>query len=117
MTPLLRAHLIRHGETAWSLTGQHTGYTDLKLTAHGEGEARALAQSLSQNEFTRVLVSPRLRARQTCELAGFVPESEIEPDLAEWAYGDYEGRRSVDIRKEYPGGNVWRDGCRHGDPC
>jgi len=115
LTQLLRAHLIRHGETAWSRTGQHTGRTDLGLTAHGEDEARGLAQRLRPNGFTRVLVSPRLRARQTCELAGFAPASEIEPDLAEWDYGDYEGRRSVDIRKEYPDWNVWRDGCPHGE--
>ena len=115
MTQLLRVHLIRHGETAWSRTGQHTGRTDLGLTAHGEDEARGLAQRLRPNGFTRVLVSPRLRARQTCELAGFAPASEIEPDLAEWDYGDYEGRRSVDIRKEYPDWNVWRDGCPHGE--
>ena len=111
----LRAHLIRHGETAWSRSGQHTGRTDLGLTAHGEDEARGLAQRLSPNGFTRVLVSPRLRARQTCELAGFAPASEIEPDLAEWEYGDYEGRRSVDIRKEYPDWNIWRDGCPQGE--
>ena len=115
MNQRLRAHLIRHGETAWSRTGQHTGRTDLGLTAHGEDEARGLAQRLRPNGFTRVLVSPRLRARQTCELAGFAPASEIEPDLAEWDYGDYEGRRSVDIRKEYPDWNVWRDGCPHGE--
>jgi len=115
LTQHLRAHLIRHGETAWSLTGQHTGYTDLALTAHGEDEARGLAQRLRPNGFTRVLVSPRLRARQTCELAGFASASEIEPDLAEWDYGDYEGCRSVDIRKEHPDWSIWRDGCPHGE--
>jgi probable phosphoglycerate mutase len=85
------------------------------LTAHGENEARGLAQRLRLNGFTRVLVSPRLRARQTCELAGFALASEIEPDLAEWDYGDYEGRRSVDIRKEHPDWNIWRDGCPDGE--
>lgn len=115
LTRLLRAHLIRHGETAWSRTGQHTGCTDLGLTAHGEDEARGLAQRLRPIGFTRVLVSPRLRARQTCELAGLAAASEVEPDLAEWDYGDYEGRRSVDIRKEYPDWNIWRDGCPHGE--
>lgn len=115
MTELLQAYLVRHGETVWSLTGQHTGRTDLALTARGEDEARALAPRLRQIEFTRVLVSPRLRARRTCELAGFGPASEIEPELAEWDYGDFEGQRSVEIRKERPDWNIWRDGCPHGE--
>ena len=103
------------GECIEAASGEHTGCTELKLTAYGEDEARGLTQRLRQIGFTRVLVNPRLRARQTCELAGFAPASEIEPDLAEWDYGDYEGRRSVDIRKEYPHWNVWRDGCPHGE--
>lgn len=115
MTQLLQAYLVRHGETLWSLTGQHTGRTDLDLTARGEDEALGLAPRLRQIEFTRVLVSPRLRARRTCELAGLGPASEIEPELAEWDYGDFEGRRSADIRKERPDWNIWRDGCPHGE--
>jgi probable phosphoglycerate mutase len=107
--------LVRHGETAWSLSGQHTGLTDLGLTAHGEDEARALAPRLQSFEFTHVLVSPRLRARQTCEFAGFGATSQIEPDLSEWNYGRYEGRRTVDIRRENPGWNIWRDGCPGGE--
>jgi len=115
VTTSLQLYLVRHGETAWSLTGQHTGRTDLGLTAHGEDQARALAPRLREIEFDRVLVSPRLRARQTCELAGLGARSLIEPDLAEWDYGDYEGQRSADIRKEHADWNVWRDGCPHGE--
>jgi probable phosphoglycerate mutase len=107
--------LVRHGETAWALTGQHTGVTDLALTAHGEAESRALAPRLQTLNFTQVLVSPRLRARQTCELAGSGAASVIEPDLAEWDYGDYEGRRSEDIQRETPGWNIWCDGCPGGE--
>ena len=101
MTAPLQLYLVRHGETAWSLTGQHTGRTDLGLTAHGEDQARALAPRLREIEFDRVLMSPSLRARQTCELASLGARSLIEPDLAEWDYGDYEGQRSADIRKEH----------------
>ncbi len=111
----LQLYLIRHGETAWSITGQHTGFTDIALTAHGEDEARALAPCLRTIHFTRILTSPLLRARQTCELAGLGVEGEIEPDLVEWNYGDYEGKRTVDIHQERPGWDVWRDGCPHGE--
>jgi probable phosphoglycerate mutase len=111
----LKICLIRHGETAWSLTGQHTGVTDLGLTARGKDEARALVPRLRAMAFTQVLVSPRLRARQTCELAGIAAASAIEPDLAEWDYGRYEGRRSVDIHRESPGWDIWRDGCPDGE--
>ena len=115
MTAPLQLYLVRHGETAWSLTGQHTGRTDLGLTAHGEDQARAHAPRLREIEFDRVLKSPRLRARQTCELAGLGARSLVEPDLAEWDYGDYEGQRSADIRKAHADWNVWRDGCPHGE--
>jgi len=115
VTAPLQLYLVRHGETAWSLTGQHTGRTDLGLTAHGEDHARALAPRLREIEFDRVLMSPSLRARQTCELAGLGARSLIEPDLAEWDYGDYEGQRSADIRKAHADWNVWRDGCPHGE--
>lgn len=111
----MKACLVRHGETAWSLTGQHTGLTDLALTPHGEEQSRGLADRLPSMGITRVLVSPRLRARQTCDLAGVGAVSEIEPDLAEWDYGEFEGRRSVDIRKDTPGWNIWRDGCPGGE--
>jgi probable phosphoglycerate mutase len=111
----LRLYLIRHGETAWSISGQHTGVTDIALTEHGEEEARALAPDLRTINFARVLSSPLLRARQTCDLAGLGAAREIEPDLAEWNYGDYEGRRTVDIYQERPGWSVWRDGCPGGE--
>jgi broad specificity phosphatase PhoE len=115
MKALLQLYLVRHGETAWSISGQHTGVTELGLTAHGEDQARALAPRLRAITFDEVLVSPRLRARQTCELAGLAARSQVEPDLAEWDYGDYEGLRSADIRKAHPQWNVWRDGCPHGE--
>jgi probable phosphoglycerate mutase len=111
----LQLYLIRHGETAWSITGQHTGFTDIALTPQGEDEARALAPHLRTIHFTKILTSPLLRARQTCELAGIRAPGEIDPDLAEWNYGDYEGKRTVDIHEERPGWNVWRDGCPHGE--
>jgi broad specificity phosphatase PhoE len=113
-TPL-NLYLVRHGETAWSLSGQHTGTTDIPLTAHGEAEARALMPWLSKIRFGLVLTSPRQRARRTCELAGLGREAEVEPDLAEWDYGDYEGKLSSDIRKERPDWNIFRDGCPNGE--
>jgi broad specificity phosphatase PhoE len=115
LSATLQLYLIRHGETAWSITGQHTGFTDIALTPHGEDEARALAAHLRTIHFTKILTSPLLRARQTCELAGFGATGEIDPDLVEWNYGDYEGKRTVDIQEERPGWNVWGDGCPHGE--
>ena len=115
MTSALQIYLVRHGETAWSLSGQHTGITDLPLTAHGQEQAQALAPRLAQIGFTQVLVSPRLRARQTCTLSGCDAASTVEPDLAEWDYGDYEGLRSEDIGNTRPGWNIWSDGCPHGE--
>jgi len=111
----LTIYYIRHGETAWSLTGQHTGVTDIPLTADGEVGARALRPWLEPVVFTRVLTSPRRRASRTCELAGFGARAEVEPDLAEADYGDYEGRLSVDIEKERPGWDLFRDGCPNGE--
>lgn len=110
-----QAYLIRHGETAWSITGQHTGSTDIPLTSQGENAARALAPCLRRIHFTKILTSPLLRARQTCQFAGLGLEAEIEPDLSEWNYGDYEGKRTVDIQEARPGWSVWRDGCPHGE--
>ncbi|CAN5752258.1 histidine phosphatase family protein [soil metagenome] len=108
-------YLIRHGETEWALTGQHTGRTDIPLTAHGEDEARELGTHLQDIVFAHVLTSPLTRARKTCELVALDPEPEIEPDLAEWNYGDYEGKRSSDIREQRPNWNVFRDGCPNGE--
>lgn len=112
---LPRIYLIRHGETAWSLSGQHTGQTDLPLTAQGEHDARALADRLRAVKFSRVFTSPLLRARRTSELAGYGKTAEIEPDAVEWNYGDYEGRRPADIRKDRPGWNIFEDGCPNGE--
>jgi probable phosphoglycerate mutase len=110
-----RIFLVRHGETAWSKSGQHTGRTDLPLTDQGEAEARELAPRLRAVKFDRVLVSPAQRARRTCELAGLAQTAVVEPDLAEWDYGDFEGRRSADILKERSGWNIFRDGCPRGE--
>jgi probable phosphoglycerate mutase len=115
LSAALQLYLIRHGETAWSITGQHTGFTDIALTAHGQEEAHALASRLAKVQFTRILTSPLRRARQTCELAGFGAAAKIDADLVEWNYGDYEGKRTVDIHGERPDWNVWRDGCPHGE--
>lgn len=110
-----RLYLIRHGETAWSLSGQHTGRTDIPLTAQGEQEARALGKELRAVTFSWVFTSPRQRARRTCALVGLDAVASIEPDLMEWDYGDYEGQRSVDIRAQRPDWNLFRDGCPHGE--
>jgi probable phosphoglycerate mutase len=107
--------LIRHGETAWSKSGQHTSRTDLPLNEQGEQEARTLVERLGATKFSRVLTSPRQRARRTCELAGLGSMVEIEPDLAEWDYGDYEGLRTAEILKSRPYWNLFRDGCPHGE--
>ncbi len=111
----MQLYLIRHGETDWSISGQHTGRTDIPLTARGEDEARTLAPLLRAVSFARVLTSSRRRARRTCELAGLGAVSEVEPDLTEWDYGEYEGQRTVDIREGRPDWNVFRDGCPGGE--
>jgi len=115
LNPVLRVHFIRHGETAWSLTGQHTGRTDLPLTTHGEQMARGLAPLLAKMSFSAVLTSSSLRARETCALAGFGATAVSEPKLAEWNYGDYEGMRTTEIRRLHPDWDIWRDGCPGGD--
>jgi probable phosphoglycerate mutase len=108
-------YLARHGETAWSLTGQHTGRTDLPLTGRGERNARALGERLNGLKFAKVFTSPMLRARRTCELAGFGSSAEVDQDLVEWDYGEYEGRRTSEIRAERPGWQLFRDGCPGGE--
>jgi probable phosphoglycerate mutase len=110
-----RVYLVRHGETEWTLSGRHTSTTDLPLTAHGESEARALAPWLAPVEFSHVFVSPRLRARQTCEQAGLAATAEIEPDLVEWDYGVYEGESSKDIGKTRAGWSLFGDGAPGGE--
>ena len=107
--------LARHGETEWSISGQYTGHSDLPLTLRGELNARALGQRLRGLVFDRVLASPLQRALRTCELAGFGAAAEIDPDLTEWDYGHYEGRRPAEIRAERPGWNLFRDGCPGGE--
>jgi len=108
-------YLARHGETAWSLTGQHTGLTDLPLTEAGERNARRLQEELSGLKIVRVFTSPLQRARRTCELAGFGSMAEIDHDLVEWDYGKYEGRRTDEIRAERPDWELFRDGCPGGE--
>ena len=108
-------YLARHGETAWTVTGQHTGLTDLPLTERGECNARRLRERLSGLTFTSVFASPLKRVMLTCELAGFGSVAQIDRDLVEWNYGDYEGRRSVEIHAERPEWNLFRDGCPGGE--
>ena len=108
-------YLARHGETAWSLSGQHTGLTDLPLTERGERNARRLGERLRGLTFARVFTSPLQRAARTCELAGFGTVAEVDGDLLEWNYGDYEGRRTVEIHAERPDWQLFRDGCPGGE--
>lgn len=108
-------YLARHGETAWSISGQHTGLTDLPLTERGERNARRLGERLRGLTFTKVLTSPLKRAAKTCELAGFGRVAQVEPDLLEWNYGDYEGRRTDEILADRPGWQLFRDGCPRGE--
>jgi broad specificity phosphatase PhoE len=108
-------YLARHGETAWSLTGQHTGLTDIPLTERGERNARRLGERLKGLTFAQVFTSPLRRAFRTCELAGFAAVATVDPDLVEWNYGNYEGRRSAEIRAERPDWQLFRDGCPGGE--
>lgn len=108
-------YLARHGETAWTISGQHTGLTDLPLTERGERTARRLGERLKGLTFVKVLTSPLQRAARTCELAGFKLVAEVDKDLVEWDYGQYEGRRTAEIRAERPGWELFRDGCPGGE--
>ncbi len=108
-------YVARHGETAWSVSGQHTGLTDLPLTPNGEGNARRLGERLKGMTFARVFTSPLQRAALTCELAGFSAVAETDPDLVEWNYGQYEGRHSAEILAERPDWQLFRDGCPGGE--
>ena len=107
--------LIRHGETAWSLSGAHTGTTDLPLTPAGEEKARALGSKLAGHRFALVLTSPLQRARRTCELAGLGSQAQVEPNLREWDYGKYEGLTTEDIQRGRPGWSLFRDGVIGGE--
>jgi len=113
MLPLV--YLVRHGETAWSASGQHTGRTDIPLTEEGERKARALGDRLKGVMFDRVFTSPLQRAARTCSLAGFGATAKVDPDLLEWDYGDYEGRKSSEILADRPGWLLFRDGCPNGE--
>ncbi len=108
-------YVARHGETAWSLSGQYTGLTDLPLTERGERNARRLGERLRSLSFKRVFSSPLQRAMRTCELAGFGAVAQVDPDLVEWDYGEYEGRRSAEVHAERPDWNMFRDGCPGGE--
>src|SRR5262249_12581996 len=108
-------YLARHGETAWSLSGQHTGLTDLPLTERGERNARSLGARLRGRSFAKVFTSPLQRAARTCELAGFGAVAQADPDLVEWNYGRYEGRRTAEILAERPDWQLFRDGCPDGE--
>jgi broad specificity phosphatase PhoE len=108
-------YLARHGDTAWTVSGQHTGRTDLPLTPEGERNAQRLGERLKGLSFARVFASPLQRAARTCELAGFGAVAEVVPDLMEWDYGKYEGLRSAEILKERPDWQLFRDGCPGGE--
>ena len=110
-----RVFLIRHGETEWSLTGQHTSVTDIPLTENGRSVARRLARIMTKVPLAAVLVSPLSRARQTCELAGLAERADVDCDLMEWNYGDYEGLTSKQIRAHAPGWMLFNDGCPGGE--
>jgi broad specificity phosphatase PhoE len=111
-----RAFIVRHGETEWSLSGQHTSVTDLPLTEHGREQGAVVAEKLAGETFALVLCSPLERARETCRLAGFGDVAEIDDDLFEWRYGDYEGLTSSEIWESHdPDWVLWRDGCPGGE--
>jgi len=107
--------LIRHGETEWSRSGAHTGRTDIPLTAAGRDRASAIGRYLAGRHFALVLTSPLERARATCRLAGYGDAAAADSNLSEWNYGDYEGRTTPDIQKEFPNWSLWRDGVPHGE--
>jgi broad specificity phosphatase PhoE len=115
VTALNELWLARHGETEWSLSGRHTGRTDVPLTARGEWQARALGSRLRGMAFALVLASPLERARRTAELAGFGAALQLDPDLMEVDYGEYEGRTTAEIRRARPDWDLWRDGCPGGE--
>jgi probable phosphoglycerate mutase len=107
--------LVRHGETAWSTAGRHTGRTDIPLDDPGRSQAESVAPLLRGHDFVQVLTSPLRRARETCELAGFGDRADVVDDLQEWDYGDYDGLTTEEIRKTRADWNLWRDGCPGGE--
>jgi len=110
-----QVYLIRHGETEWSLSGQHTGITDIPLTENGRNVAKQLEPILAKENFTMILTSPLERARKTCELAGLGAHAEIDRDLMEWNYGEYEGLTPKQIDAQAPGWMIFTDGCPGGE--
>jgi broad specificity phosphatase PhoE len=112
---LPQVYLVRHGQTAWTISRQHTGRTNIPLSEQGERDAQELSLRLKGISFAQVLCSPLQRARQTAELAGFGDQAQIDPDLTEWDYGAYEGRRTDDIRAERPGWRQFKDDCPGGE--
>ncbi len=112
---LPEVYLARHGETAWTVSRQHTGRTDIPLTEQGERNARSLGERLRDRAFARIVSSPLQRARRTCELAGFAADTQVDPELAEWDYGAYEGLTTAEIRARRPGWDLFRDGCPGGE--
>ncbi len=111
----LNVYLCRHGETEWSHSGQHTSFTDIPLTANGERQAEKLKKRLEQIEFQYVYVSPLKRAKQTCEIAGYLNAAEVDEDLFEWQYGKYEGLTTPEIRKTDPGWTIFNRGAPEGE--
>jgi broad specificity phosphatase PhoE len=107
-------HIVRHGETAWTQSGQHTGLSDIPLTERGEQQARQLGKYL-RGTYEHVFTSPLQRAKRTCELAGFASRAHTDPELVEWNYGEYDGLTTAEIRKRHPGWQVFRDGCPGGE--
>ncbi|HSX04052.1 MAG TPA: histidine phosphatase family protein [Rhabdochlamydiaceae bacterium] len=110
-----KIYLIRHGETEWTLSDQHTGLTDIPLTPQGESEAKTLKERLKGHAFKQVLVSPLQRAKKTCALAGFLDQAELDRDLVEWNYGKYEGKKNSDIFKENPSWEIFKNGAPGGE--
>jgi len=108
-------HVIRHGETAWTESRRHTGLTDIPLTERGERQARRFGEHLHGRTFAHVFTSPLQRARRTCELAGFGAMAQVDPDLVEWNYGEYDGLTTAEILKQRPDWKLFRDGCPHGE--
>jgi broad specificity phosphatase PhoE len=113
--PLPRVYLARHGETEWTLSRQHTGLTDIPLTSRGERDADRLGERLRDHTFAQIFTSPLQRAKRTCEIAGYGAVAVVDADLVEWDYGDYEGKKTIDIRKERAGWELFRDGCPNGE--
>jgi len=115
ISSLPEIHVIRHGETAWTESRRHTGLSDIPLTERGEGQARRFGEHLRGRTFAHIFTSPLQRARRTCELAGLGAMAQVDPELVEWNYGDYDGLTTAEILKQRPGWQLFRDGCPSGE--